>query len=587
MNIWEGSFNARPEFQQYGNNALGLFALAIKFRLDDVDSVAAESLTDGNDDKKCDIIYLDRDDGIAVVAQCYQSEKAKQSAPSNKASDLNTAASWLLQRPIDELPDRLRSSATELRDGLTDGTITDLHFWYIHNLPESDNVKQELITVEATATAALTSNYAGKKVKVQALEVGEAKLDEWYQDTLTPILVSDEFKIPIVGGFEVSGSKWNAYVTAIPARFLFNTYRKHKTRLFSANVRDYLGSRKSDANINHGIKRTAGESPQDFWVFNNGLTILVNSYGPVHPERQNKKTLKVSGLSIVNGAQTTGAIGSLSRAPDQSALVPVRFVQTNDSETIYSIMQFNNSQNKVTASDFRSMDPVQKKLREQVARIPDAQYEGGRRGGHSDAISRNPKLLPSYTVGQALAAVHQEPVIAYNQKTNIWVSDKLYSKLFNDETSGGHLVFAYSLLRAVEGKKMALSQKSKKTDGGLTTVEQRQLEFFRHRGATYLFVSAIAACMETFLSRRVPNMFRLSFGDTFSPKRAKNSWMGIVDATAPLCQHLEEAFTDGLKNQERVQKAISTFQSLVQATASANAVKYQEFAQKLSTRRGD
>ncbi len=584
MKTWEASFESRSDLQPYGSNALGLFALATKFRLDDIDSVAAESITDGNDDKKCDIIYIDKDDGIAVIAQCYQTSKAKTCAPSNKACDLNTAVGWLLQRPIAELPDRLRSSATELRNGINDGTITELHLWYIHNLPESENVKDELITVENTAHTAIKSCHPGKRVRVKALEVGSTKLDEWYNDTLTPILVSDQFKILVDGGFEIQSEGWKAYVTAIQVKFLYNVYRKHKTRLFSANVRDYLGSRKSDANINYGIKRTAESDPLDFWVFNNGLTILVNSYEHLPNQKTNKIALKINGLSIVNGAQTTGAIGSLSKSPDSSAMVPVRFVQTNDSETIYSIIQFNNSQNKVTASDFRSTDPIQKRLREEVKRIPDAEYQGGRRGGHSDAIGRSSRLLPSYTVGQALAALHQDPVIAYNQKANIWVSDKLYSKYFNDETSGPHIIFAYSLLRAVEAKKIALVEKSRASDGGLTTLEQKQLEFFRHRGATYLFASAVAGCLETFLGRRISNPFRLSFGDSCSPKRAQYFWNALVEATAPLCQHLDEAFTDGLKNTERVQKAIATFQGLVEATASANTRKYQDFAQRVMKR---
>jgi hypothetical protein len=242
-------------------------------------------------------------------------------------------------------------------------------------------------------------------------------LDEWYGDTQSPILVSDDFDIRISAGFEVTGTKWKAYVTTVPGRFLYRTYKKHGAKLFSANVREYLGSRKSDANINNGIKRSAQESPSDFWVFNNGLTVLVHSYD-VHSDKRSKR-LKIVGLSIVNGAQTTGALGSLSRAPSEDVSVPVRFVVTSDKDTIFDIIQYNNSQNKVTASDFRSRDRTQQRLRDEIVPIPHAEYQGGRRGGASDAIRRNPYLLPSYTVGQALAAVQGDPEVAYNQKAEI------------------------------------------------------------------------------------------------------------------------------------------------------------------------
>jgi hypothetical protein len=401
---WQEALSARDDLKQYDNNAIGLFALALRFDIDDIHSVAAESITDGNDDKKCDLIFIDRDGGVAVVAQCYISSKDRTSAPANKASDLNTAIAWLLQRPIGDLPDRLKPSATELRSAIKDGAVSRFEAWYVHNLPESQNVKDELSTVETTARSAFDTAYAEYKVAIASSEIGTESFESLYRETLSPILVGDEFKIEIESGFAIKTDAWQAFVTAIPARFLHRIYNKHNTRLFSANVRDYLGSRKSDANINNGIKITAETTPQNFWVVNNGITVLTHAFE--ESEARGKKYLTVTGISIVNGAQTTGAIGSLRRAPDDNARVPARFVQTSNTELIYNIIQFNNSQNKVTASDFRSTDRVQKRLRSEVEAIPSAKYEGGRRGGHKDVIERNKNLLPSYTVGQALAACH-------------------------------------------------------------------------------------------------------------------------------------------------------------------------------------
>ena len=89
-------------------------------------------------------------------------------------------------------------------------------------------------------------------------------------------------------------------------------------------------------------------------MFNNGITVLTHGF----EEKTNKQTrqLRVHGISIVNGAQTTGAIGSLTKPPDPMALVSARFVQTTNSDVVNNIIQYNNSQNKVTASDFRSTD---------------------------------------------------------------------------------------------------------------------------------------------------------------------------------------------------------------------------------------
>ena len=581
MEPWETSFAARKDLNQYNDNAIGLFALALKYGLDDLETVAADSITDGAEDKKCDIVYVNRDEEMAVVCQCYFSQKIKSEAPANKASDLNTAIGWLLQRPLEDLPDRIVSSAQELRSGINEGMIKTIHVWYVHNLPESKNVKQELLTVESTGSAAIANCFPEKKVVIHTLEVGQRTLGEWYSDTQSPILVNDDFDVDINNGFEISGPGWKAFVAAIPTRFLYRCYKKYKTKLFSANVRDYLGSRSSDSNINNGIKKTAETDSVNFWVFNNGVTILVNNYDTEKSEKT-KKLLKINGISIVNGAQTTGAIGSLSKLPSDKGFVQARFVQTENAELIQDIIQYNNSQNKVTASDFRSTDNVQKRLKEQIAKIPDAEYEGGRRGGYGDAITRRPNLMPSYTVGQALAAVHGDPVVAYNQKTKIWVEDKLYAKYFNEDTKGAHLVFTYGLLRAVENRKLYLIERSKKSESSLTTAEEQQLNFFRRRGSTYLLVSALAACIETFISRKIPNLFRISFGETISPKKSQEIWSKIVEVNSPLSIHLDEAFSDGLKSAEKVKTAIQKFQSLVQVTMNANAQIYQEFAAQIA-----
>ena len=139
---WESAFSSRSDLAQYGDNSLALFALCLQFRIDDILSVAAESITDGSDDKGCDLVYVEKEEGLAVIAQCYQSRRLRESAPSRKASDLNTAVGWMLQRPIEELPPRLQPSARELRDAINEGLITKLHVWYVHNLPECKKRKR-------------------------------------------------------------------------------------------------------------------------------------------------------------------------------------------------------------------------------------------------------------------------------------------------------------------------------------------------------------------------------------------------------------------------------------------------------------
>jgi AIPR protein len=570
--ICEQALQSRDDLKQYGSNLLMLFALEMRFGIEDIHTVAADSLTDGQDDKKCDLVYINIDEGSAVIAQGYFSaDSSKREAPANKASDLNTASAWLLSRELTDLPDRIKPSATQLRDTLKNGQLKTIEFWYVHNLPESQNVKNELVTVQSSASNSLRQ-LLGPTVSlpnVVALEVGISQLDDWYKALTTPILVVDPFEVDIIGGYSIDGDDWSAFVTAVPAKWLHQIFNQYKDDLFSANIRGYLGSRKADANINNGIKTTASSDASRFWVYNNGLTILTNSLE--HDELNNK--LSIQGISIVNGAQTTGAVGSLETPPDTSAMVPARFVKCTSQDVIARIIQFNNSQNQVEAPDFRSGDDIQKRLRAEFQSIPAVTYLGGRRGGYEDRMRRPANLLPSDTAGQSLAAFHGDVLIAYNEKSQIWVSDSLYSRFFSNRTTAKHIVFAYSLLRAVEERKKQLS-----LDNDLTNQQMKILSFFRNRGATFLLASAISASLEIILDKPVHDKFSMAFKGNKSPQESMEVWEPIVNISSAFSERLMLGLEGGLNNADRVKRANSDFTSFMEATSAVNSSIYLTFS---------
>lgn len=559
MDSFEAAFKSRDDLDKYGDNALLLFALQLRFQIEDIETVAINALTDGSDDKKCDLVFVDQDRGFAVVAQGYYSrDESKISAKANKASDLNTAASWLFNRTIDELPERLKPASIELRQALESNKISSVQFWYVHNLPESSAVNEELKTVGATVQSLLAKEFPETEaIDVSTIEVGKRTLNEWYRALTTPILVGAEFEVPIPnGGFEIQEDDWKSFVTAIPAKWLFESFATYKDDLFSSNIRGYLGSRKSKNNINNGIKQTVSEDPGHFWVYNNGLTILTHDY-------EVTDSLNIRGISIVNGAQTTGAIGTLLASPDNKAMVPARFVKCGTTKTVKDIIEYNNKQNPVEPADFRSGDPVQRRLCEEFLIIPSVTYLGGRRGGAEDIIRRQPNLLPSDTAAQVLAAFHQEPILAYNDKSKIWIEDAPYSRFFNERTSAVHVVFAYSLMKAVENKKTDLLNEEE-----LSREKQNQLEFLRYRGSTLLLTAAIASCLEQFLGRAVSDSYRLSFGPHISPEDGSRIWQPIVELSLPFTNQLLPAIKNGLKNSEDVKESISKFQSMVSSIVS-------------------
>lgn len=573
---WNTAFNNRDDLTKYKDNAIGLFALALKFGLDDLETVAADSITDGGDDKGNDIVYIDIEQNFAVIVQCYFSKTKKEAAPSSKATSMNTAISWLLNTEISAVPSRIKSSAIKLREGINSGEITTIHAWYVHNCGGSTNVENELGSVQATINAAIKANYPSRKsVQIFALEVGQEKLSEWYDETESPILVNEPFTFTCNGGFLTQTTNWKAFVTALPAKSLHELYKENnnKTRLFSANVRDYLGSRDSDKNINNSIKLSVKNNPQDFWVYNNGITAITHKID--YDSSKSTDNLTITGISIVNGAQTTGAIGGLDVAPNELAFIPIRFVETRDNELIQNIVRYNNSQNQVTASDFRSTDSIQKRLKSEIAELPSATYDGGRRGGISDAIKRRQDLLPSYTVGQALAAFHGNPILAYTKKSDIWTNDTHYSKYFNDNTTGTHIIFVFGLLRAIEATKLQLSDKEKL--GNFTDSDRKKIEYFRSPGAIYVLMHAMASCLELILDRPIPNLFSLSFSAQTSPIKSIKNWEKILSKALPFVNQMKKHLDSGL-NGNNVELSIDVFKSLFESSFSTDITPHRDFA---------
>lgn len=570
---WKTALKERDDLNKFGSNKIGLFALALKFSLEDLESIGTASIVDGSGDKKNDLIYIDEESHTAVVIQAHESKSRKSIAPANKASDLNTAITWLLNMPESELPLGIKAHAIRLREGIKTNTISNLHVWYVHNCTESKNVEDELSAVKHTLAHALKVNFPNSNMITFVSEIGNSMLSTWHQETQSPIAVNDTFEFDCIDGYETKGNDWSSFVSVLPAQKLHEIYNDKGVKLFSANIRDYLGARSSHTNINNSIQRTLIHNPENFWVFNNGLTILTHKF----KFDKNNKKLTVTGLAIVNGAQTTGAIGSLENLPSIEAKVPVRYVAVKggNRDLIQEIVRYNNSQNQVTAADFRSTDSIQRRLRDEVTKIKDAEYEGGRRGGISSVIKRRPFLLPSFTVGQAIASFHGQPSIAYNKKSDIWINDATYSEFFNEKTTGAHLVFCYSLLKAIEQNKSLLIEKSH-SQTELTKLEHGRLDFYRLPSSIFVYMNAISKALETILGRSISDYFTLSFGTQTTPKKAILNWGLIVGATAPLTPILSKAISAGL-SKVNIDDGIQNFIQQVDISADNQFLTFDKF----------
>lgn len=547
MNYIE-DFNGRTDLiNGYGNNALMLYALQLKFEISDIVSVASDALTDGGNDKKCDLIYVDSDTGVAVIAQSYnkQSPHEHDLAPENKASDLNTASTWVLSQDPDNVPEQIKEQVRLLQSSIESNLISVIYFWYVHNLNESNNpkVREELAAMQASARALLKSNFPQSETELFALEVGNETIETWYNTSSRQITISDTLLVatPKVG-FELDGGKWRAYITAVSAEWLKCQYKKYSNDLFSRNPRTYLGSGKKKNKINLGIMKTIDEQPNNFWAYNNGITALVNNYSVTREGKEEELT--ITGIAIINGAQTTGAISSVDNL--KCAWIPIRFIVCEDISIIDDIISNNNKQNEILPSDLRSNDKTQNRLRKEFEPYAKLYYSGGRRGNIRP--SRSKEILDPYIVAQSLLSFHGDCVTAYNSKNDLWSNDQLYSSIFPDNLTAEHIIFTYSLSRAFDVYKLKLQKKADER----TEIEEKQHTYMSKRGSKMLSIFTISKCMEGIVGKRIRDSWTLKFLDNSDFDTLVNLWLLVIKAVLPLsCTALEAALNDGLRSKER------------------------------------
>lgn len=155
---------------------------------------------------------------------------------------------------------------------------------------------------------------------------------------------------------KTSGNKsWVLTVNVDEIRSLVN---KYKDLLFRKNVRNFLGKSRT----NRKILETLEIDPDNFWYYNNGITILCDKANIV----MEKGYIRLENPQIVNGCQTVMSIKNFEG--EAHGEVMVRAIESIDHEFINYLTLYQNSSNPVRNRDLKSNDPVQIRLKHELRR---------------------------------------------------------------------------------------------------------------------------------------------------------------------------------------------------------------------------
>lgn len=482
---------------------------------------------------------------------------------SKKASDLNTAAAWLLQVPINDIPPIIQAQAKLLRDGLGKKTITKIIFAYPHNALESQNVENELQAVRHL----LGGLDSVKGADVEVVELGLRQFEALYLTSVGSIQVTDVVDLPAAAVISEQGAGWRAFVLSLNGAILYDLYEKHKNALFSANLRDFLGARKVSGNVNNRIKETAENNPGSFFVLNNGITVVTKK--AEHDE--NGAMLHISSVSVVNGAQTTGAIHAAGPDHAKNVSVLARVVTVESPAMIAAIVAGNNTQNSIVAWDRRSNDPVQIRIRQEF------QSRGIEYVHRRDSTRKPATSLFADQVGQMLCAFDGDLQTAIRAKADIFESDITYNKVFRASISIGHIPAVQTLGWAYDRVKKELRARS--DAGNITNIEERQLRLLDYPASKQFLVCIVGALREEIAGTKVsePRTFELKQDVvTIGGKAAVDAWAKVLKSILPvMVQNLPAEEYQAVRSSEHTETVSNATKGVV-AGADVLQTSFQE-----------
>ncbi len=241
------------------------------------------------------------------------------------------------------------------------------------------------------------------------------------------------------------------YIGFIAVSDLVKLHQIHGKALYAKNIRQHLGQN-TDANT--AIRNTLGTTPEQFEHLNNGVTILADRIEPKENRKAGKR-LRLTGMSIINGAQTVASSASFVAA-NPTASISAAFVHATviqadqDAEFSKSVTKARNLQNPVSAQNFAALDDQQERLRRELAVLGyHYVYKPEGLDGAAD-----PKRIRIEEAAQALAMLQPDPRFPVYLKKEpgqiLLVDGAPYKALFTVDLTAYRLVNAVLLSRFLQ-----------------------------------------------------------------------------------------------------------------------------------------
>jgi hypothetical protein len=416
----------------------------------DTESDAGKAVIGASNDRGIDAIHVDHANRQVFIVQGKFRVGRKVSAEA--ASDVNSFAGLAgvlvaPQRSVAEFFDKadalVRDRVLEVAPLIRRGYQLKLYFVTTGRVSTSLRKGARHLVVAASDSAAW---HVFDRPAVLAL------LQDYLEGAVPPV---PQLDLPVDAGENVRGggiierydpqSRIESWVFPMLTNEVGALFRQTKDRLFARNIRGFLDR----TGVNKGIGRTLAKRPQDFWYFNNGVTVVCDSAEKT--KHHGREVLRVMNPQVINGQQTTRVLAD---AGSRKASVLVRVIAIprsrdggpdNFEALVSRIVEATNYQNAITPSDLRSNDHEQVRIEREFRRIGfqylrkrESKREVRRRYG-----TRSRLLVKKEELARAVAACQLDPAIVLRGREALF-GDPFYERLFSGRAAKDYLAMAWA-----------------------------------------------------------------------------------------------------------------------------------------------
>ncbi len=425
-----------------------LAAYAIYNALGCSEQDAAGSVVDGADDNGIDAIYYSPSSKQTIIVQSKWIKSGSGEPNSAEIGKFCKGVKDLFNLNFDRFNEKVQNKRTTIE----------------HALNEYDT-KYSLILVD-TGDKGL-AEHAQRQLDDLLNEMNNAgegmtehlvSFERLNQGRIHSSLASSIGTSPI--DLEIGLTEWGkidepqgAYFGMIAGEEIAKWWIDFGRRLFDKNIRQVLGN----TNVNDEIKATLLDNPEKFWYFNNGITLVAEKIekSMIGGTSRSSGAFKLSGASVVNGAQTVSTIGRYFEEGKQGlnkVWVQAKLISLKNSPSSFgaNVTRTNNRQNKIENRDFVSQDPEQIRIKTELA-IDEIDYNIVR--SESTKSKEDSFDLQEATIALACASGQVKLAVQVKREIGKFYEDLtkgIYKSIFNPQTSGRYLFNCIKIMRIVD-----------------------------------------------------------------------------------------------------------------------------------------